>query len=152
MEGKTYQKEMQVIVTLFGLLLITGIYSLYVYNKYITKNPEIINDFQFWGKAFLVLILVMIVSMIILMIVFAIVNKIVTNEDIPSLSDEMDKLIDLKAIRISRWVYSLCFILAMASQAIGMQPWVMFVILISSCFAGGIAEGIAKIYYYRKGV
>ena len=64
----------------------------------------------------------------------------------------MDKLIELKTLRISSWVYSLGFVLAMGSQAIGMQPWVLFVTLISSCFLGGVASGIAQIYYYKRGI
>ena len=84
-------------------------------------------------------------------IVFAIINKMVTNEDIPTFSDERDKLIDLKAIRISHWMFTLGFMLAMGSQAIGMQPYVMFVVLIFSGFASSITAEIAKLYFYRKG-
>ena len=147
-----YTKEKQILITTISFVVILGLYSLYIYSKYMAGNPEIINDFKFWGKIFLFMIPALVIALIIIHIVFAIINKIVTNEDIPTLSDEMDKLIDLKALRISRWVYSTCFLLAMGSQAIGMQPWVMFVTLISSCFLGGIAEGVAKIYFYRKGV
>ncbi len=112
---------------------------------------EIINDFKFWGKAFLILIPVTIVAQIIIHIVFFIINKIVTNEDIPMINDERDKLIELKAIRISHWVFIVGFLLSMGSQAIGMQPWVMFITLIYSGFFAAIASEIAKIYFYRKG-
>jgi hypothetical protein len=152
MEGKMYRKETQVLITLISLILIPGIYALYVYNKFIASNPDILNDFQFWGKRFIILVPVMIVAMIIIHIVFAIVNKIMTNEDIPTKTDEMDKLIELKALRISHWTYSFGFVLALASQAIGMQPWVLLAVLISSGFAGGISESIAKIFFYRKGI
>jgi hypothetical protein len=64
----------------------------------------------------------------------------------------MDRLIDLKSIRISRWVTSSFFLLALGTQAIGMQPWVMLATLVASCFLGGVVEGIAKIYFYRKGI
>lgn len=152
MEGKMYRKETQVLITLISLILIPGIYALYVYNRFIIDNPDILNDFQFWGKRFIVLVPIMIVAMIIIHIIFAIINKIVTNEDIPTENDEMDKLIELKSLRISHWTYSVGFLLAMGSLAIGMQPWVMFVVLISSGFLGGVAESIAKIIYYRKGI
>ena len=147
-----YQKEVRILVTLLSLILIPGLYALIVYNRYITGNPDIINDFGFWGKAMLILIPVMIVAMIIIHIIFAIINKIVTNEDIPTITDEMDKLIELKALRVSHWTYSLGFMLAMGSQAIGMQPWILIAVLIVSCFAGGIAQSITQIYYYRKGI
>jgi len=144
-------KEKQILVTVISLILILACYSLYVYNKYIAENFSIINDFKFWGKTFLILIPVTIVSQIVIHIVFAIINKIVTNEDMPTLSDERDKLIDLKAIRISHWVFTTGFLLSMVSQVIGMPPWAMFITLVASGFVSGIVSEIAKIYFYRKG-
>lgn len=133
------------------MILIFVFYSLYVYNKYIEQNFEILNDFRFWGKAFLFLIPVTIVSQIIIHIVFAIINKIVTNEDMSTLSDERDKLIDLKAIRISHWIFTFGFLLSMVALVLGMPPYVMFLTLIIFGFVSAIVSEIAKIYFYRKG-
>jgi len=144
-------KEKQILVTIIGLVVILGGYSLYVYNHYIAGNPTIVNDFKFWGKAFLVMIPVAIVSQIVIHIVFAILNKMVTNEDIPTKTDERDKLIDLKAIRISHWIFTFGFLLSMTALAIGMQPWVMFLTLVISGFIAGIVSECAKLYFYRKG-
>ncbi len=152
MKENTYCREKQILVSIISSILILGFYSVYVYNKYMTGNPDIINDFKFWGKAFLILIPVSIVAQIIIHIVFSIINKIVTNEDVPAITDERDKLIELKAIRISHWIFILGFLLAMGSQAFDMQPWVMFILLISSGFVSAIASEVAKIYFYRKGV
>jgi hypothetical protein len=152
MEPTMYRKERQELLTIFSLLLIPGIYALYVYYKFVADNPAIINDFSFWGKRFFILVPIIVTALIIIHIVFAIIHKIVTNEDIPTLTDEMDRLIDLKSIRISRWVTSSFFLLALGTQAIGMQPWVMLATLVASCFLGGVVEGIAKIYFYRKGI
>jgi len=146
-----YRREKQILVSLITTILILGFYSLFVYQKYMVGNMEIINDFKFWGKAFLILIPVTIVAQIIIHIIFFIINKIITNEDIPMINDERDKLIELKAIRISHWVFIVGFLLSMGSQAIGMQPWVMFITLIYSGFIAAIASEIAKIYFYRKG-
>jgi len=145
-------KEKQTLVTITATILIMVIYSLYIYNRYIAADPEILNDYRFWGKSFIVLIPVAIVIQIIIHILFAIINKIVTNEDIPTKDDERDKLIELKSIRVSHWIFTVGFMLAMGSLAIGMQPWVMFVTLISSGFLSGIISEIVKIFYYRRGV
>jgi hypothetical protein len=145
-------KEKQIMVTAISLMLIFAIYSIYVYNKYIADNFNILNDFKFWGKTFLILIPITIVSQIVIHIVFHIINKIVTNEDIPSICDERDKLIDLKALRISHWIFTMGFLLSMIALAIGMQPYVMFLTLIASGYISGIVSEIAKIYFYRKGV
>jgi cell division protein FtsL len=151
MKANIASKEKMTIVLIFNTILIFGAYSLYVYQKYITVNPEIINDFKFWGKAFLFLIPVTIIAQIIIHIIFAIINKIVTNEEISTMNDERDKLIELKAIRVSHWTFTLGFMLAMASQAMGMQPWVMFITLIASGLISALATEIAKLYFYRRG-
>ena len=145
-------KEKQIFVSLVTSMLIFGLYSLYVYHNYIAGHPEVLNDFKFWGKAFLIFIPVAIVVQIIIHIIFAIINKIVTNEDVSTMSDEMDKFIELKALRISHWIFTLGFFLAMGSQAIEMPPFMMFIILICSGLVSSVVEGIAQIYFYRKGV
>jgi len=152
MESKVYPKEREIITTTVGILMMISLYAIYVYNKYVVPDPEIINNSQFWGKAFIFMIPVVIVSMIIFMIFYAILKKIITKEDIDTLSDERDKLIDLKAMRISQLVNTVFMILAMGSQALGMELWVLFVILTASCFLGAFAEGMAKIFFYRRGV
>jgi len=144
-------KEKQILVTSISLALIFISYSLYVYYHYIAVTPEIINDFKFWGKAFLILIPVTIVAQIIIHIIFAIINKVVTNKDMSTLTDERDKLIDLKAIRISHGVFTTGFMLSMVSLVIGLPAYTMFIILFASGFVSGIVSEIAKIYYYRKG-
>ena len=125
---------------------------MHVYSKYIAVNPEIINSFKFWGKAFVILIPIAIVAQIIIHIIFAIINKMVTNEDMPTTDDERDKLIELKSTRISHWIFTIGFMLAMGSQAIDMKPWVMFVTLISSGFLSSMVSELARFYFYRKGV
>jgi len=144
-------KEKQIVVTAISLVVIFVCYSLYVYDKYIAENFAILNDFKFWGKAFLILIPVTIVSQIIIHIVFAIINKIVTNEDMETKTDERDKLIELRAIRISHWIFTIGFLLSMVTQVIGMAPYVMFLTLVSSGFISGIVSEMVKLHFYRKG-
>jgi hypothetical protein len=151
MKRNIARKEKMILVEMINTILILGLYSLYVYEKYVSVNPDIINDFRFWGRAFLILIPVTIAAQIIIHIVFAIINKIVTDEDISAIKDERDKLIELKAIRISHWIYTLGFLFAMASQAIGMKPWAMFITLVASGLISTLASEIARLYFYRKG-
>lgn len=145
-------KEKEVLVTTTGMALILGGYATYLYANYIAADVTLLNDFKFWGKAFLVLIPLAIVAQIVIHIVFAILHKMATNEDLhTTMTDERDKLIELKSIQISHWIFVGGFLLAMASQAVGMQVWVMFVTLILAGFVSAVASGIAKIYFYRKG-
>jgi len=70
-----YAKEKRILVTLISSMLILGFYSLYVYQKYMAGNLDVINDFKFWGKAFLILIPVTISAQIIIHIIFIIINN-----------------------------------------------------------------------------
>ncbi len=144
-------QEKQSIVSIIGSVLVIGFYSMYVYKNFIQADLELLNDFQFWGKSFLYLIPIGIVVQIAIHIVFAIANRIITQEDMPSFTDERHKLIELKSIRISHWIFILGFMLAMGSLAMGMEPYIMFLTLISSGFLASLASEVAKIIYYRKG-
>ena len=144
-------KEKQVLVTTISMIAIFVIYSMYVYSNYIQPNYAIVKDSKFWGEVFLYLIPITIVAQIFILIIFGIINKMFTNEDFESKTDERDKFIELRALKISHWVFSGGFILAMLSLAFDFPLYFMFVSLISSCFLSGIASGIAKIYMYRKG-
>lgn len=144
-------KEKQVVVSIVSGILIIVLYAMYLYKNYIALDYALLNDFKFWGKAFLVLIPISIVVQIIIHIIFAIINKIVTNEDMDTKTDERDKLIELKTIRISHWLFILGFVLAMASQAMGYEPWVFFVTLLSSGLVASVVSEAFKLYFYRKG-
>jgi hypothetical protein len=143
--------EKQSIVSIIGSVLVIGFYSLYVYRNYIQADMGLLNDFQFWGKSFLYLIPVAIVVQIVIQILFAIGNRIILQEDLPDITDERDKLIELKSIRISHWIFTVGFMLAMGSLAMGMKPYVMFLTLISSGFVASLASEVAKIIWYRRG-
>ncbi|MFN3555935.1 MAG: hypothetical protein ACK4VN_08240 [Bacteroidales bacterium] len=150
-EPISYQ-EKQSILSLVNTVLILVIYSLYVYNRYISHSPEILHDMKFLGKAFLILIPFTVVVQVVMHILFVIFNKVIAREDPPEKEDEMDKLIELKSIRLSHWVFIVGFFLAMTSQAMGMAPYVMFLSFVVSGFLAGMLSDIAKIWYYRKGV
>jgi hypothetical protein len=145
-------QEKQSIVSIIGSMLVIGFYSMYIYRNYIAGDVELLNDFQFWGRSFLWLIPIGIVVQIVIHIVFAIANRIITGEDFSDFSDERDKLIELKSIRISHWIFIFGFMLSMGSLALGMKPYVMFLTLLSSGFLASIVSEVAKIIYYRKGV
>ena len=144
--------EKQSIVSIIGSVLVIGFYSLFIYRNYIQADMGLLNDFQFWGKSFLYLIPVAIVVQIVIQILFAIANRIITREDMPDITDERDKLIELKSIRISHWIFIAGFMLAMGTLAVGMKPYVMFITLISSGFLSSLASEVTKIIHYRKGV
>lgn len=145
-------KERRILVSLLCTLIIFGWYSAHIYYKYFAVDPALLNDFTFWGKAFLLLIPISVIAQIIIHIIFAIITKITTREDLPSKTDEMDQLIELKTMRVAHWIFISGFIGAMAALALGMQPWVFFVVLTLSGFIASVISEVLSIIYYRRGV
>lgn len=145
-------QEKKNIVSLSGTVLIFTFYCLYVLQRYQESSLDQADTFSFWGSVILILIPVSIVAKIIIHIVFSIINTIATNEKDPAFSDELDKLIELKATRNSHYVFILGFVLAMGSLVIDMQPSMMFIILFVSGFVSELAGNVTQLYLYRKGV
>lgn len=147
----SYQEKKN-IVSLISTILIFGSYCLYVFLRFNDANVEGAELFRFWGAVILILIPVSIVAKIIIEIVFIIINRIATKEVEPSFTDELDKLIDLKAMRISYFVFIFGFLLAMGSLVLQMPPSAMFIILFLAGFTSEVASILWRLYLYRKGV
>jgi len=147
----SYQEKKNV-VSLISTILIFGSYCLYVFQMYQEGGIDSTNNFSFWGSVILILIPVSIAAKIIITIVFNIIYRIATNEKEPSFSDELDKLIALKATRNSHYVFLFGFLLSMGSLVMDMSPSVMFIILFSSGFVSELVGVFTQLYLYRRGV
>ncbi|MGO4497689.1 hypothetical protein AB4114_17570 [Paenibacillus sp. 2RAB27] len=147
----SYQEKKH-IVSFISTVLIFGFYCWYVFQKVPNTNMDTMETLRFWAAAILILIPVSVVAKIIIAIVFNIIYRITTKEIEPSFSDELDKLIDLKATRNSHYVFTIGFLLAMGSLVLDMTPATMFIILIFSGFFSEMAGVFTQLYHYRKGV
>jgi hypothetical protein len=145
-------QERRALVSLVSGILISALYCAYMIQRYPEASAYSADVFRFWGSFFLILIPVTIVSKIILYIVFHILNAVATREVEPSLTDERDKLIELKATKNSLYVFIFGFVLAMGSLVVDTQPSVMFIILICSGVVAQMVSDISEFYFYRRGV
>lgn len=145
----SYQ-ERRAIVSLVSTVLITVIYAAYMAQRYPQASSYSVEVFRFWGAFFLILVPVSIVAKIVIHIVFSILNTLATHEDEPSVTDERDKLIDLKATRNSLYVFAIGVLLAMGSLVIDLPPSVMFIIMVVSGLASEIVSDISQFYFYRR--
>jgi hypothetical protein len=123
-----------------------------MYPRYPGGGVESTETFRYWGSFVLILTLVSIFAHIIISIIFNIVFRMTTKEKEPRFSDELDKLIELKANRNSFFVFIIGFLLAMGSLIINQPSQVMFIILITSGFISDVTGSVTKLYHYRKGV
>jgi hypothetical protein len=147
----TYQ-EKKSIVSVISAILIFVSYCLYMYPRYPGGGLESIETFRYWGSFVLFLTLFSIVAHIIINIIFNIVFRITTKEKEPTFADELDKLIELKAIRNSFFVFIIGFIIAMGSLVIFQPSQIMFILLITSGFISDVIGSLTKLYHYRRGV
>lgn len=147
----TYQEKKSV-VSVISSILIFGFYCLYMYPQYPGGGAESSEAFHYWGSFVLFLTLFSIVAHIMISIIFNIVVRITTNEKEPAFADELDRLIDLKANRISFFVFIIGFLLAMGSLTLDQPSQVMFIILIASGFISNVTGSVTKLYHYWRGV
>lgn len=146
----SYQERLS-LVNLISTILVTALYAAYMVQRYPDVSPYSKEVFHFWGAFFLILIPVTIVTRIVIYIVFAIINAIATREEDPPITDERDKLVELRASRNSLYVFALGFVLAMGSLVVELPPSVMFIVLICAGVMSEVVSEISQFYYYRRG-
>ena len=147
----TYQ-EKKSIVSLISTVLIFALYCLYMYPRYPGGGLESPEALRYWGSFVLILVLVSVVANIAISIVFSIIFRITTNEQERYFQEELDKLIDLKAMRNSFFVFMIGFVLAMAALTVELPSQTMFIVLIASGFLAEVTGSVTKLYHYRRGV
>ena len=147
----SYQEKKN-IVSLMGTVLVFGLYCLYVFQSDQIGSIHSSDTLSFWGAFILILIPVSIVAKIIITIIFNIIYRITTQETEPAFSDELDKIIELKAMRNSYFVFIAGFLLSMVALVLEMQVSAMFMILIAAGFVSEMVGGLSQLYLYRKGV
>ncbi len=140
------------IVNIFSGILTTAILASLIYQKHLAGQFDLTQDFKAWGFIFLVFMGVSIVARIIIYIIFHIINAIATREQNIPVEDERDKLIKLKALRNSHYVFSTGFVLSIVALAFGMPVFWIFVIFLVSGLLSEIIDNGSQIYYYHKGV
>lgn len=160
----SYQEKRTIVSIISGVLLLAA-YCLYVFNKY-QSNPAVFDDLKFCGTTILIFIGIGVVAMIIIQILFHIALSIgiavrERNADEKAIEkelennmveDEMDKLIELKAMKIGFIIGGVGFITALVSVIFNSSVAVVLNIMFLSFGLGSLAEGSMSLYYYRKGI
>jgi hypothetical protein len=150
----TYQVKKK-IVSLVSTILIFGLYSFFVFQAYQERLMNIADYsevFVFFATAIVILIPINIVAAIIIHILFSIIYSLAANEKAPEFEDELDKLIELKSLRNSYFIFIIGFAFAMIAIVLGLSPTTMFLIIYISGFISDIFGNITSIYLYSKGV
>ena len=160
----TYQTK-KTMVSLLASIAILISYCISVYND-ISKGLTLENDATFWAKKMLIYIAIGVAINIISFIVFHILlsvnlsvkdsmkdsKKIIRKLELEMIEDEMDKLIELKSLRVGYFIASTGFILGLILLAFNTSIAIVLNILFLSFFVGAIAEGISNLFFYFRGI
>ncbi len=164
----SYQEKRTIVNILSGALLMAA-YCIYAFGRYQSGAVEA-GDMKFWAGTILVFVAIGIVTTIIIQIVFHIlmsigiaVQKKIYNEQFDDseieksinaemVEDEMDKLIELKSMRIGYAFAGVGFITGMVALVLGYSTAIMLNILFLSFSGASLLDGVAQLYFYRRGV
>ncbi len=139
------------VMNILSSLLIMGIYGIWVWNKFTSGGAGLEQDLVFWARSFLILIPVAVVGKILLTILFAIFMKVTTGEEEPPITDERDRLIELKSNQIAQWIFVSGFLGAMVAVWLGQSVAVMFLIFAASGLVADMVGETFSIVMYRTG-
>lgn len=150
----TYHESKNV-TNILSNIFITGIYAFIVYQRYLNGISDSTDVFKFWAITILVFIPISVVSRIIIIVIFLIISSVIQTAkgdeiDFEEFTDERDKLIELKATKISLIVFSLGFILALVTQVTGMSNHMFFITLVVFGFLSETISDLVSIVYYKN--
>lgn len=160
----SYQSKKTIFSLVIGVSLLVA-YCMYGLSKY-NAGAIAAGDVAFWAKTMLLFIGIGIVANIILQILFHIALSIgiavkerendekVINRKIAAemVEDEMDKLIQLKSLRVGFALAGAGFVGALFAIVFGRSVALALNVMYLSFNVGALAEGITSLYYYGKGV
>ncbi|HAA22464.1 MAG TPA: hypothetical protein DCP28_28250 [Cytophagales bacterium] len=132
-------------------ILIFGGYAYYAWGRIPEGEISVEEQLQFWAKMVLLLIPFSIVGRIVAHILWAIGYRIATGEDIPSREDERDKLIELRAMARSQWIFILSFFLGLGFIAMLKPVYLLFVTVAVGGLISDVFSEVVRMYFYRRG-
>ncbi len=164
----SYQEKRTIVTIITGALILAA-YCFYAFGSY-QSGAVAPTDLKFWAVTILKFIGIGIAASIVIQIVFHILlsigiavtkkiqdenyddKEIEKNINAEFVEDEMDKLIELKALRVGFFFAGIGFVAALLSLVLDYSPAVMLNILFISFSGGMLLEGGTQLYYYRKGI
>lgn len=143
----TYQSKKALVVLSTNITIFFFVYLNHL-NKLAANDA---NRLQLWGLFFLKLLGILILSNILVMILFNIINDLFSKNKAPLVSDERDRLIELRAVRNFCFLLSFGFFLSMGALALNQSASMMFTILAFTVLASDIISYLSYIFYYQRG-
>jgi len=137
-------KEKSILTSLIITILIFGYYFIYIFRAMNDPNPNESELIGFFFRMVVLMIIIEIASHITLAIAF----KKEANEGY----DERDKIIELKAIKISYWILILGVLITGVNIIIEISPLISANILWLIFIIAEITGDTIKLFYYKRGI
>ncbi len=135
-----------------SMIIIFSIYFSVVIRMYGEGRFEGPEGMALLGKMILVLMAGGIVLHILMVILANILLAILQNDPEPSfVVDERDKLIELRGLRVSYYIFGAGYVVAMIALAMGVAAFWVFNLLLVFCALSALTEGVVKLVLYRRG-
>ncbi|OHD15329.1 MAG: hypothetical protein A2086_08420 [Spirochaetes bacterium GWD1_27_9] len=153
-------QERRVFISILnGVFILVAYFIFVLFFKKVDSGENILKFYAITMLVFIVAgIIIQILSLIFLSIFIsvknAIENKDYTNvsKDCEIIEDEMDKLIELKSLGIGYAFVGIGFVISLITLILNFEPYIMLNIIFISFLAGSIFEGVAKLYFYKRGI
>jgi len=164
----SYQEKRNIVSIITGIAILTA-YCIYAFGQ-VRAGSVAPDDFKFWARTILIFIGIGVGASIVIQIIFHILlsiaisikksiqegncdeKEIERSIEVEVTEDEMDKLIQLKAMRFAFAIAGIGFIAALVSLLLNYSFGVMINILFISFSVGSIIEGLVQMRFYRKGI
>jgi len=160
----SYQEKRTLTSMVAGLAVLVS-YCIYILNAY-HKGWFAPDDMKFCATVMLVFIGIGVAVAVVFQILFHILlsmgvairkgdcdDKAIEKEIVSAtVEDEMDKLIELKAMKLGFIIAGAGMVAALLAVVLDAPNAVMLNVLFLSMNVGSLAEGALSLYYYRRGV
>lgn len=150
----TYQERTALAHLISTIVVIGGFlyYVLSLHQQGVFNAPD---GLATLGRAVLVMtaagVVLSILAGIVVNIIAGMIHHARHGEDDDFITDERDKLLELKAMQVASYTLGIGFVLSMVALALGQSA---FFIIVSLVVAGAIADifaSLTKLYLYRRG-
>lgn len=164
----SYPEKRSIVSILAGIAVLIA-YGIFVSTK-LSAGEAAADDLKFWAGTMLLFVIIGIIANIVIQIVFhillsisiAVRDQVTTGKSddkriekeiaAEMVEDEMDKLVELKSLRVGFVIAGAGFLTALVFAYLGYTVDIMMNILFFSFSAGSVIEGLSQIYFYRRGV
>lgn len=163
----SYHEKRTIAMIITGILVLI-VYSIYAIGQY-RAGAAAPDDLRFWATAMLIFVGIEVAATIVIQVLFHILvsisiavketihgqcddKKLEETIDAEMVEDEMDKLIDLKSMRVSFTIAGAGFAAGLVSLVLGWAPAVMLNILFGAFSIGSLVQGFTQLYFYRSGI